>query len=303
MSEPSKQEKLSDLGEEGVVRRLVTGLRQGDEVLVGPGDDCAVVDAGGDDLLLLKTDAVVEGVHYLAETEAARVGWKAAARVVSDFGAMGGEPRELMVTVAAAGSVAMSWVEGLYEGLTRCADRFGASIVGGETVGLPDGAATVISISGTGRVRRDGYVTRAGGQVGDLLWVTGCLGGSFQSEHHLDFMPRVEVGKWLAKRATAMMDLSDGLRRDLPRLAEASGCGFKVEREALPCQEGCSAEQALGDGEDMELLFSAPRGEWVEEFGQVFPQLELTCIGRLRAKGEGGVGADLGAGGWEHFSD
>lgn len=291
-------EQLSDLGEEEVVRRLAVGLPQGAQVLVGPGDDCAVIDAGGEELLLLKTDAVVEGIHFLSETDPERVGWKAAARVVSDFGAMGGEPRELMVTIAVAGSVSMAWVEGLYRGLARCATEFGASIVGGETVGLPDSNATVISISGMGRVRRKSYLTRAGGKIGDLLWVTGKLGGSFASERHLDFIPRVEAGKWLADYATAMMDLSDGLRRDLPRLARASGCGFVVETEKLPRHERCSVEQALGDGEDMELLFAAPDGEWAEQFRKAFPEVGLTVIGSLIANGEG----DLGSGGWQHFT-
>lgn len=299
MSDATNDEQLSELGEEEVVRRLVSDLSQGEQVLVGPGDDCAVIDIGGDDLLLLKTDAVVAGVHFLPETEPERVGWKAAARVVSDFAAMGGEPCELMITVAAAGSVSMAWLNGLYRGLQRCAESFGASIVGGETVGLPEGNATVISISGRGRVERMGYVTRCGGSAGEQIWVTGCLGGSFESERHLDFEPRVKAGQWLAKYATAMMDLSDGLRRDLPRLAKASSCGFTVQTEDLPCHVGCSIAQALGDGEDMELLFTAPDGQWAAEFRVAFPDLKLTCIGSLTTEGED----DLGAKGWEHFSE
>ena len=217
MANWGKNESLQNLGEEEVVRRLVAGLPQGSTVLVGPGDDCAVVDGGGDDLLLLKTDAVVAGVHFLAKTDPERVGWKAVARVVSDFGAMGGEASELMVTLAASSETSIAWVEVLYRGLAHCAESFGASIVGGETVGLPTGNATVVSISGTGRVPRDGYVTRSGGCAGNGLWVTGRLGGSFESERHLDFVPRVREGQWLAPHARAMMDLSDGLRRDLPR--------------------------------------------------------------------------------------
>lgn len=292
-----KKNSLSDLGEEEVVKSLLVGLPEGETVLVGAGDDCAVVDAGGPDLLLLKTDAVVEGVHYLPETEPERVGWKAAARVVSDFAAMGGSAGELLVTVAASGSVSMSWLEGLYRGLVSCAEKFGTSIVGGETVSLPAGGATLISIAGTGRVKRNRVVTRRGGKPGDALWVTGRLGGSFESGHHLDFLPRMAEGQWLAEHADAMMDLSDGLRRDLPRLAEASGCGFAIEKDALPCHEGCSVAQALGDGEDMELLLAAPEGDWVEGFRSQFPELELTRIGELTAAGK----EDLGEGGWQHF--
>ena len=297
MTSPAENSQLQDLGEEEVVRRLVAKLPQGAHVLVGPGDDCAVADFGGDDLVLLKTDAVVEGVHFLAKTEAERVGWKAAARVVSDFAAMGGEPSELLVTIAAEGSVAMAWVEGLYRGIARCAEQFGASVVGGETVSLPSGSATLVSLSGTGRVGRNQFVVRSQGQADDGLWVTGRLGGSFESGRHLDFVPRVAEGKWLAAHAHAMMDLSDGLRRDLPRLARASGCGFLLEEECLPCHENCTIEQALGDGEDMELLLSAPEGEWVSDFRKAFPTMELTRIGSLTLEGE----SDLGEGGWQHF--
>lgn len=290
--------KLADLGEEEVVRRLVAGLPQDSRILVGPGDDCAVVDAGGEDLLLLKTDAVVSGVHFLETTEPVRIGWKAAARVVSDFGAMGGSARELLVTLAAPGDYEVSRVEGFYQGLTRCAEQFGASIVGGETVGLPTGCPVMLSISGTGRVSRDIYVTRAGGRAGDRLYVTGQLGGSFESERHLDFVPRVAEGQWLACHVRAMMDLSDGLRRDLPRLARASGCGFQVKLESLPCHEDCKVEQALNDGEDMELLFAAEGGEWEDEFRQAFPDVKLTCVGSLQEQGN----TNLGKGGWQHFT-
>lgn len=298
MSGTNLEPQLRDLGEEEVVRRLITDLPQGGQVLVPPGDDCAVVDAGGDELLLLKTDAVVAGIHFLPTTDPERVGWKAAARVVSDFGAMGGSARELLITVAAPGETSLAWVQGLYRGLERCARESGASIVGGETVGLPEGSATMVSVAGTGRVARGGYVTRGSGRVGEQLWVTGRLGGSFSSERHLDFMPRMREGQWLAPHATAMMDLSDGLQRDLPRLAKASGCGFQVLFDHLPRHEGCSVAQALGDGEDMELLFAAPAGAWEEEFRRTFPEVELTCIGQLEEAGEG----DLGKGGWEHFN-
>lgn len=291
---------LAELGEEEVVRRLLARLPTGKRVLVGPGDDCAVVDDGGVDLLLLKTDAVVGGIHFLPETEPARVGWKAVARVISDFAAMGGCGSELLVTVALPGDCAMDWLEGLYEGITRCAEAHQCAIVGGETVGLPAGAAAMISIAGTGRVARGNCLTRSGGQIGEALWVTGVLGGSFPSGHHLDFSPRTREGQWLASHAAvgAMMDLSDGLQRDLPRLATASSCGFLLEKDALPCREGASQDEALGDGEDMELLFSAQDGDWVAGFREEFPTTLLTRIGEFRS----GEGQSLGDGGWQHFN-
>lgn len=291
--------ELAELGEEEVVRRLLGKLSRGERVVVGPGDDCAVIDDGGSDFLLLKTDAVVSGIHFLPETEAARVGWKAVARVLSDFAAMGGRGSELLVTVALPGDCSMAWLEGLYEGMSRCGDAHQCAIVGGETVGLPDGASAMISVAGTGRVARGDCLTRSGGQVGEGLWVTGVLGGSFASGHHLDFCPRVREGMWLGRHAPvgAQMDLSDGLRRDLPRLAKASRCGFALHEELLPCRDQCSLEEALGDGEDMELLFSAPRGDWEQAFREQFPETRLTRIGELLGEGA----HELGAGGWQHF--
>ena len=141
-------------------------------------------------------------------------------------------------------------------------------------------------------------MTRGGGKVGDRLFVTGRLGGSFESGRHLDFIPRIQEGMWLACYANAMMDLSDGLQRDLPRLAKASALGFEVDLEALPLHENCTIDQALGDGEDMELLFSTAASGWEEGFRLAFPEVEITCIGRLVQGGE----TDLGDGGWEHFT-
>lgn len=298
-SEPRPPQTLADLGEEGLVANLIKSLPSNERVLVGAGDDCAVVDLGLPELQLLKTDAIIEGVHYLSETDARRVGRKAVGRVLSDFAAMGGAGRELLVTIASPASREVSWVKSLYEGLCSSAEAGGCAIVGGETVGLPEGAPAMISIAGTGAVRREALRLRCGGEAGQLIWVTGVLGGSFESGHHLDFSPRGEEGQWIGANAPkgAMMDLSDGLQRDLPRLADASGCGFELWPENLPCREGSSVEAALCDGEDMELLFTADDGDWAEEFRSRFPKTRLTAIGKLAESSLSYLGQD----GWQHF--
>ncbi|YCM42189.1 thiamine-phosphate kinase [Verrucomicrobiaceae bacterium 227] len=288
---------VGESGEDELIARLCRGLATSADLLVGPGDDCAVV-GEGEVLTLLKTDAVVEGVHYLAPEDPGRVGWKAVARVLSDFAAMGGEPGELLVTLALPGSTALDWVEKLYAGMSRCLAIHGGVIAGGETTSLPAGAPVVISVAGRGLVRRDRLVTRSGGKVGDRIYVTGRLGGSLAGKH-LDFSPRLAEAAWLAEHflPRAMMDLSDGLAKDLPRLAGRSGCGFTIERSSLPCHEGISAEQALGDGEDYELLFTSEAGpELLEAWAIRFPELELTEVGRLTSD----PGESL-KGGWEHF--
>ncbi|NNC88213.1 MAG: thiamine-monophosphate kinase [Akkermansiaceae bacterium] len=293
---------LRDLGEDAVVERLTGLLSPGAGVLVGPGDDCAVLQgAARGKVALLKTDCLVEGVHYTPDAPPAKVGWKAVARVVSDFAAMGGTPDHLVVTLALPPARPIRWVEGIYRGMDRCAREFGAAVVGGETSSLPPQGAAVISVAATGWAWRKQLALRSGGKAGDILFVTGRLGGSRRGRH-LDFTPRVAEAAWLTAHfpVHAMMDVSDGLGRDLPRLAEASGCGFRVDRGALPRHRGVSVAQAIGDGEDYELLFAvsgrtAGRVEaaWKKRRGTV----GLTRIGALTAPGDG----DGLAGGWEHF--
>ncbi len=290
---------LGETGEDALISRLIGLVPLADERGGGPGDDCAVMDAGGDFLTLLKTDALVEGVHFEVCADPLAVGWKAVARVISDFAAMGGRPDRFLVTIALPKSRRLDWIENFYRGMGRCLERYEAVVAGGETCRVPEGSAGVISIAATGTVARGGVIMRSGGNPGDELWVTGRLGGSLAGKH-LSFHPRVEEGEWLASTGlvTAMMDLSDGLGSDLPRLARASGCGFRIERELVPATEGSSVEQALGDGEDFELLFAAKSGSGFEnQWREKFPHLELTKIGELVPEGEG----DMIEAGWDHF--
>ena len=286
---------VRQLGEDGLIARICRDLPKPAHVIVGPGDDCAVVGAG-EELTLLKTDAVVAGVHFLHDEKSTRVGWKAVARVLSDFAAMGGEPGELLITLALAPEVSVDWVDGLYRGMSSCLEQHGGVIVGGETISLPQGAPTMVSVAGKGRVARANLVTRGGGRLGDGIYVTGRLGGSIHGKH-LDFTPRLREAAWLVNNGwvTAMMDLSDGLAKDLPRLARMSGVGFELDRDSLPCSEGSTLAQAISDGEDYELLFTSG-DDLKPAWGEKFPELEITRIGTLLE----GVG-DTIEGGWDHF--
>lgn len=294
---------LQDLREDALVERLTRLCPPAPGLAVGPGDDCAVIAPRRGPLTLLKTDAIVEGVHFLPSAPPAAVGWKALARACSDCAAMGGRPRHAVVTVALRADQSVSWVEGVYRGLGRCARWVGCSVAGGETVGVPGGSAAVISVAVLGEVGRRELVLRSGGRPGDVLAVTGRLGGAGRGRH-LRFEPRLAEAGWLVaerwRRPRAMMDLSDGLAKDLPRLARASGCGFDLDLAALPRARGCGVGQALGDGEDYELLLAVAPRCWprlVAAWRRRFPKLPLTAIGRLVA-GEAG---ELD-GGWEHFA-
>lgn len=306
MSEPRT---LAGFGEDRLVRRLLAELTPA--VLMAKslvadatdGDDCAVVrDAlRGGKYLLLKSDCVIEGRHFLASSPAAQVGWKALARPLSDIAACAGRPLHALVTIALPAETPTARARGIYRGLGRCAAEFGVLVVGGETA-RTDGPA-MITVSLTGEVSAKRCCLRSGGQAGDALFVTGALGGSLASGRHLNFRPRLSEARWLAKQFAvhAMMDLSDGLGADLPRLALASGVGFRVDREHLPRAAGVSEAQALSDGEDYELLFAVSPNETgglLARWPIRFPDVALTRIGELTTPG---TGAELPRG-YDHFS-
>ena len=276
--------KIAALGEDAVVAALTRGLPLGGDVRCGAGDDCAILGGARDRVWrLLKTDCVVEGVHFEKKEKPERVGWKALCRAVSDIAAMGGLPRHALITIAVARSVKLAWLRGLYAGLRKAARRFGVSIVGGETSRSPGPA--FVNVALTGEVERTRCVTRSGGKFGDVLFVTGTLGGSLAAKH-LDFTPRLTEARWLTGNfpIRAMMDISDGLAADLPRLARASGCGFDIHEEKIPRTRGRTVAQALGDGEDFELLFAVRPDDAARleaKWRAKFPKLPLTRIGTL----------------------
>ena len=296
---------LADIGEDGMLKRFAAFLPAGGSLRVGPGDDCAVVrveDTAHD--LLLKTDCVVEGVHFEPSTPPEKVGRKALARALSDIAAMGGQADHALVTLVLPAATAVAWVDAFYAGLDALATTTGTRVAGGELARMPAAGPAVASIALAGRVPAGRAVLRSGGRAGDVLAVTGWLGGSLASGHHLDFEPRLAQGQLLAHTGLvhAMMDLSDGLARDLPRLARRSGCGFTVDEPALPCRAGFTTANALGDGEDYELLLAVAPGDWdrlAAAWRVAFPALPLVRIGRLTAVGAGHA---LPPSGWDHFA-
>ncbi len=275
---------LADVGEDRLVAALTKRLPHGGDVLVPAGDDCAVIGRPRDARWqLLKTDVVVEGIHFLAGEDARRVGWKALCRALSDIAAMGGVPAHALITIAANPKTSAARVEAIYAGLGKAARQFGVGIVGGETSRSP--GPLFLNVALTGWVERNHCVLRSGGKPGDLLYVTGRLGGSLDGRH-LDFQPRLEESRWLVShfKPRAMMDLSDGLAADLPRLAAASGCGYAVDVKLLPRADGCTPAQALADGEDYELLMAFPANRTARlevAWKRQFPRVPLTRIGEL----------------------
>jgi thiamine-monophosphate kinase len=305
-----------------LIQRLTHSLPTNPSVVVGAGDDCAVLDVGMPDrLLLFKTDAVVEGVHFTPQTPPEKVGHKALGRCLSDIAAMAGTPTAALVTIGLPGAFKPEAVEAIYAGLNALARRHQVAVVGGETTSNPSGV--FISVALLGWVPRGKGVLRSGAEVGDAIFVTGELGGSLAGKH-LDFEPRLAEARWLAQQFSlhAMLDVSDGLAGDLRHILTASRVGAELLSTAIPISRearraakvGSAAKPpmlaALSDGEDFELLFTVAGRDAVpvlNAWKKQFPSLALTCIGRIK-EGEGIILRDkqgvrpLTAHGFVHFS-
>jgi thiamine-monophosphate kinase len=279
-----------------LIQRLARELPGNAAVVVGVGDDCAVLDVGAEDRwLLFKTDAVVRGVHFTDDAPPEKVGHKALGRCLSDVAAMAGAPTAAVVTIGLPREFDAAWIEGVYAGMNALARRHGVAVVGGETTASP--GQTWISVALVGFVPRGKAVLRSGAQPGDAIFVTGELGGSLAGKH-LEFEPRLEEARWLAEHFAvhAMIDLSDGLATDLRHVMRASGVGAELLKSAIPISRAAkerarrseSAKPALAaaltDGEDFELLFTVASRDAVrllDAWKKRFPGLRLSCIGKI----------------------
>ncbi len=329
---------MNRVNEFELIHRLTRSLPTDKSVVVGAGDDCAVLDYGlPDRLLLFKTDAIVERVHFPADAPPEKIGHKALGRCLSDVAAMAGTPTAALVTTALPDPFDPRFVEAIYSGINALARKHGVAIVGGETTANPE--RLLISVALLGFVPRGKGVLRSGAEAGDAIFVTGELGGSLAGRH-LEFEPRLVEARWLAQHFSihAMLDLSDGLAGDLRHLLNASRVGAELLAPSIPISRAAKAlargrvpESASGsreipspapagskppllaaltDGEDFELLFTVASRDAVpllDAWKKEFPKLPLSCIGKITAS-EGITIRDkqgarpLTAHGYEHFA-
>jgi thiamine-monophosphate kinase len=305
-----------------LIAQLTRSLPTNRSVVLGAGDDCAVLDFGlTDRLILFKTDAVVEGIHFDSKATGEKIGHKALGRCLSDIAAMAGTPAAAVVTLALPPAFDPGHVERIYAGMTALARRHEVAIVGGETTTNPE--RILISVAVLGFVPRGKAVLRSGAEPGDALFVTGELGGALAGRH-LEFEPRLAEARWLAQHYAvhAMLDVSDGLAGDLRHLLKASRAGAELLAGSIPisraaklaARAGASKKTALlaalTDGEDFELLFTVASRDAVplhDAWKLQFPGLPLTCIGKITAsegihiRDKEGV-RPLTAHGYEHFA-
>jgi thiamine-monophosphate kinase len=305
-----------------LIARLTKSLPANQSVLVGAGDDCAVLDFGlPEKLLLFKTDAVVEGFHFTKETPPEKIGRKALARCLSDIAAMAGTPTAALVTVALPEKFEPEFIGKIYDGMNALAREHSVAIVGGETTTNP--GRILISVALLGFVPRGKAALRSGAKAGDAVFVTGELGGSL-AEKHLEFEPRLAEARWLAEHfpVHAMIDLSDGVAGDLRHVLNAGGVGAELLEDAIPISRAAKLQAgksstakpafaaALTDGEDFELLFVVAGGDAVkllDAWKKQFPKLKLSCVGKIVAGGgviiRGKSGSHrLAANGYVHFA-
>jgi len=269
------------------IRENSKGL--GPRVLVGPGDDLALLDFHGHGLLA-GVDQVVEGVHFSVGTTPEAIGHKAVARNISDVAGMAGRPIATLASCVLPMQASAEFAMRLVESIRRTALHFNAPLIGGDTaVHRGDGPLTVsVTVLAEPISLALPPILRSGGHANDKLFVTGKLGGSLLADgtgRHLDFTPRLDEAESLicslGGDLHAMMDISDGLAQDAMRLAQASDMQAVIDAASLPCWPGCGWQQAMCDGEDYELLFAAsPTRTIPSVIGR--GRTPISCVGILR---------------------
>jgi thiamine-monophosphate kinase len=286
---------LQQMGEHAAIAALTKNLQ-------AVGDDCAVLPLDAQYDLVLTTDPLISGVHFTPDTPPEQIGWKAAARVLSDFAAMGADPQYLLINLVAPPDQDFQTLEKIYEGVSRVRKLFNVDLVGGD---LAQGPTLELHVFGVGRVPKGKALLRSGAHPGEIIYVTGSLGGSFENGKHLNFIPRIKEAKWLRQSGfvRSMMDISDGLATDLRHILKASKAGANLIAAGIP-RVG-TLEQALFDGEDFELLFTV-RAEEADDFDfQCLENLEqqFPRIGKITDQPEvltlDGIAFDRKA--FEHF--
>ncbi len=290
-------------------------------VRIPVGDDAAVISGPSDRLLAVTTDMILEGRHFELLAPGAdkrtlrQIGRKAVAVSLSDVAAMGLVPSALVVSVAIPEGRDLTFAQELFRGMRRTARQFEVDIIGGDITSWEGKLAICTTVLGGGGGLKP--IKRSGARPGDVLAVTGSLGGSSLGKH-LRFTPRVEEALFLNRnfKIHAMIDISDGLALDLSHILEESGCGAVLWEDTIPVSSAARRlckrtgksplAHALADGEDFELLFTVARRELPRLFRKWRFKVPLNHIGQITARGlflkqKDGMSRELEPVGWEHL--
>jgi thiamine-monophosphate kinase len=326
--------RVKKLGEFGFIKRISAILGKTERpIVVGIGDDAAVVYSSGEKLQIVTTDMLVEDIHFRRSTaKPFQIGWKSLAANISDIAAMGGEPTYAFVSIGIPREIDVEFMDDLYSGMASIAKNYSVDIIGGDTVSSPQ---LIINIALLGEVEKENIIRRSGAKVGDEILVTGDLGGADaglaileqnlsmeDTEKHLTPIPRVYEGRLLAKSGyvSSMIDISDGLASETHHICEMSETGAEIYLDKIPLSANIPTvsdrigkscyDFALYGGEDYELLFTCkPSGVSIlrEEMLRNC-DTQITSIGRIVDKinsitvvDKSGKRSALSASGYNHF--
>jgi thiamine-monophosphate kinase len=307
------------------IRRRADRLLPTSRILTrGIGDDCAILRPKRGEELVVTTDLSLETVHFRRDWHPPEsVGHRCLARGLSDLAAMGARPEAIFLSLALPGTLTGVWMERFLNGLLALAERHQVPLAGGDTARARQVVADIVLL---GSVPKGKALLRSGARAGDVIYVTGALGGSAAEldmlqrrpaayrkiaeagpwHPHLYPEPRLAAGRKLLRLATAAIDLSDGLSTDLAHLCEESNLSAEIESDALPIDASAHLQQALHGGEDYELLFTAPKKTTMpSQLGGIL----IHAIGAMKKCGkgpqvtllQGRKRARLEPAGWEHF--
>jgi thiamine-monophosphate kinase len=335
-----KEAKLADIGEFGFIESIREGcLFSPSRLLMGIGDDCAVIGPYEDKVFLITTDLLIQDIHFiLTKTTPFHLGRKAMAVNLSDIAAMGGIPLHAFISVAFPRTADLAMVHGLYSGIKLACQTHKVNILGGDTSASPERLFINVAIVGEAPV--DEVLYRKGAMPGDGIYVTGTLGdaagglkmirceatgppmkASFLVDAHNNPFPFLEAGRLIARSrlAGAMIDISDGLISDLGHVCRASGAGALLDHPSIPLSEELKDlgkingfdpyELALYGGEDYRLLITVPEEHCIQFEGlfsggtpcPIHRIGEMTTEMGIRMAMEDGRVRDINLGGFDHF--
>ena len=302
---------LRELGEDGLIHRIRAQF-QDSGVVLGIGDDTAVLDIPNGHSTLFCSDLLAEDTHFIRGLHPPdSVGYKAVAVNVSDIGAMGGVPMHFVISFAAPGDLDVEWVDGFYSGVARACREFKVTLVGGDSSTAKSIFADVAMV---GRVKAGHAVRRSGAKQGDSIYVSGSLGGSTRGldllrsgimedpavQRHLYPQPRHVYGARVGSVAHAMIDVSDGLSTDLDHILTESSVSARIYKDRIPVASGATVDQALHGGEEYELIVTLPgviESAPFTRIGEIIPSTGKSQILLV----DNGSESVLEPKGWQHF--
>ncbi|MFO7992243.1 MAG: thiamine-phosphate kinase [Thermoplasmata archaeon] len=310
--------KLSELGENGLVRRFANKLSYGEDIIKGIGDDCAVIESEKK-YLLLTTDMLVSGDHFNTDWQSPwQIGWKSIVANVSDIAAMGGEPMYGLISIALPDDISVEFIDEVFDGFVDASKKYGLDLVGGDTT---HGELLVINVTILGKVEKEYISLRGDAKVGDVIAVSGDLGKSWAglellragregyTDYYLEPRCRLDYARKIAPYVNALIDVSDGLASEVTHICEESGVGANVYLEKIPISEKTrrTAKEldkdpyrwALSGGEDFELVFTIEKEKLAE-----IEDLEYTVVGEITEEGLYLIDGERKTlrGGYDHFN-